>query len=350
MKKWKKVVGFVLAATMTIGMTAGCGGNADSTAEGGGTTAATKTIKFSIGENEDTFLYESAMKFKEVVEAESQGTLAVEVYPSGSLGNDREVLEALQLGQVEMVAPSPAVLANFTPEFNFLTFPFVFPSQEVADAVATGDFGKKMLSLCEEQGFKGLAIADFGFRHVTNSKHPIETVDDFKGLKIRTMENKVHLDSFRALGANPTAMGWSEVFTGLQQGTIDGQENPFTSIYAYKIHEVQPYITETAHVYDWVVFVMSKTFYDSLTPEEQDLVMRAAEEARMLCAQSVAEDDAAAKDAINASGVSAVNEITPEAREEMEAAVDPVRIQYAKEINLELYEEMMAAVAAEESK
>lgn len=341
----KKKVWSGLALVLVLGLLlsslAGCGGNSGSD---GKTAGETKTIRFSIGENEDTFLYASAVKFKEVVEAESNGELVVEVYPSGSLGNDREVLEAIQLGQVEMVAPSPAVLANFTKEFNLLTFPFIFPTQEIADEVTTGEFGQKLLSLCEAQGFKGLTIGDFGFRHVTNSKRPINSAADLKGLKIRTMENKVHLDCFRALGANPTAMGWSEVFTGLQQGTIDGQENPYTTMWSNKLYEVQPYMTETAHVYDWVVFVMGNDFYNGLTPEQQELVLKASDEARKLCAQSVATDDAKAKQDIIDSGMSQVNELSDEVRAEMEALVEPVRRKYAEEIDMNLYEELLKAV------
>lgn len=201
------------------------------------------------------------------------------------------------------------------------------------------------MAACETAGFHGLCIADFGYRHVTNSVRPIETAADLEGLKIRTMENSVHLDAFRALGANPTAMGWSEVYTALQQKTIDGQENPFTGIWTSAVHEVQPYISKTGHVYDWVVFVIGQDFYDGLTPEQQQIVDEAGEVARQTMATLSAQRDYEAEQSILEAGTSAINEISDEAREEMKALVEPVKESYAEEINPELYELLKEEIA-----
>jgi len=323
-----------------------CGGdaeNAEQNADDGPGEIGVKTIKFSVGENEQHFLYDAAVAFKEHIEKETNGSIMVEIYPGGSLGNDREVLEAMQLGQIEMNAPSPAVLANFSKEFNLLTFPFIFPTQEIAEKVTTGPVGQELLSRLQQQGFVGLSIPNFGYRHVTNNKRPINSVDDLKDLKIRTMESKVHLDAFRALGANPTAMGWSDVFTGLQQGTIDGQENPLATIYTYKVYEVQDYISKTAHVYDWTVFVISNIFWDTLDSEQQNVIREAAEIARQVCSSRVAEEDALAEENIIKEGVP-VNDLTDEARQEMSDIIEPVRLKYAEEADMDLYKRLMEEV------
>ena len=303
-----------------------------------------KVIKFGIGENEDHFLYQSAVAFKETVEKGTNGSLTVELYPAGLLGNDRETLEAIQLGQVQMNAPSPAVLANFCREFSILSFPFLFPTQEIADQVTTGPVGQELLKRLENVKFIGLSIPDFGFRHVTNSRRPINSVDDLRGLKIRTMENRIHLDCFRAMGANPTAMGWSEVFTGLQQGTIDGQENPFATMWAYNLYEVQRYMSKTAHVYDWTVFVIGKDFWDTLTSNEQAAIRQGAEIARKYCADAVAQEDLDAEKNIIASGKSLINEVALEIRDQMSALCDPIKERYAIESDAALYKQLVDEV------
>lgn len=353
MCKLRKTLFILLAAALLAALAGGCGAGSTSGSTPNPSTPGTsgtpetpqKTIKFDIGENEEHYLYDGALAFKEYVEAHTSGELSVDIYANAALGDDFDVLESIQLGQVEMNAPSPAVLANFVKEFNLLTFPFLFDTQEIADTVTTGEFGQQLLAACESAGFHGLCIGDFGYRHVTNSVRPIETASDLAGLKIRTMENSVHLDAFKALGANPTAMGWSEVYTGLQQKTIDGQENPFTGIWTSAVHEVQPYISKTGHVYDWVVFVIGQDFYDSLTPEQQKIIDEAGEAARQTMAQLSMERDRDAEQKIVESGKSAVNEISPEAREEMKALVEPVKEKYAAETSPELYELLKEEIA-----
>ncbi|MGE4485673.1 MAG: TRAP transporter substrate-binding protein [Oscillospiraceae bacterium] len=351
MKKARKIPAVLLAGVLAAAVLAGCAsGDPSGSGQSGDSVSAStavsqKTIKFDIGENEEHYLYDGAVAFKEYVEANTDGAIVVDIYPASALGDDFDVLESIQLGQVEMNAPSPAVLANFVKEFDLLTFPFLFDTQEIADAVTTGEFGQKLLSKCSDAGFHGICIGDFGYRHVTNSIKPIETVDDLSGLKIRTMENSVHLDTFRALGANPTAMGWSEVFTSLQQGTIDGQENPFTGIWTAGIYEVQPYISKTAHVYDWVVFVIGQDFYDDLTAEQQKVVDEAGEIARETMASLSAQRDAEAEQKIIESGKTAVNEISSEVRDEMKSLVEPVKEKYAATAGPELYELLKSEIA-----
>ncbi len=163
----------------------------------------------------------------------------MQIYPSNQLGNDQEALEQIKFNAVQMNLPSPAVLGNIVKDFNILTLPFIFPNEEIANQVVDGEWGKMLSSKLEKAGYVGLGYGNFGFRHVTNNVRPISKVSDMDGLKLRTMQNRAHLDAFRSLGANPTPMAFSELFSSLQQGVVDGQENPYTNIYSQRLYEVQ---------------------------------------------------------------------------------------------------------------
>ncbi len=337
----KKIFALLLTLALAIAL-AGCGGGSDDGA--GGDNVQTKTMKVGIGVPESHFEYAAMVKFKEHVEQETNGSIKVQIYPATQLGNDQETLEAIKTGTVQMNLPSPAVMANFVKDFNILTLPFIFETQEIADEVTSGEWGQKLLKKLEAAGYVGLGFGDFGYRHTTNSKRPIETVDDFKGLKIRVMQNPAHLDVFRALGANPTSMAFSEVFSSLQQGVIDGQENPLKNITSNKLHEVQKYLTLDGHVYDWVIFVVGKDWYDGLTPEQQKALQEGAQIAGEHMRNAVKEEDAEALQVMKDAGIQ-VTELTPEAKEEMKAKVQPVVEKYGKEINEELYQELLDAIA-----
>lgn len=331
----KKVVAILLVLAFALTLTA-CGG-------GGKKADEPKVMKVGIGVPETHFEYKAMVKFKENVESKTKGAIKVELYPSNQLGNDKEVLEAMKLGTIQMNLPSPAVLANFVKEYNILALPFIFATQEVADKVADGPWGKELLDKLKPVGYVGLGFGDFGFRHTTNNVRPIEKLEDFKGLKIRTMQNPAHLDVFRALGANPTSMGFSEVFSSLQQGVIDGQENPLKNITSNKLHEVQKYASLDGHVYEWIVFTVSKKFYDGLTPDQQKIIQESADIAKMSMRESVQQEDAEALEVMKKAGMK-VTEISPAVKAAMQAQVKPVVEKYAKNINQEFYDKMMAEV------
>lgn len=336
----KKLLVLLLAVAMVFAF-AGCkksGGEGEAAKDAGA-----KVMKVGIGVPESHFEYKAMVKFKEHIEQNTDGAIKVEVYPSNQIGVDKEVLEAIKLGSAQMNLPSPAVLGNFIKDFNILSLPFIFPTQEVADKVTEGEWGKELLAKLDAAGYVGLGFGDFGFRHITNNVRPIEKIEDFNGLKIRTMQNPAHLDVFRALGANPTPMGFNEVFSSLQQGVIDGQENPLKNIYSNKLHEVQKYLTLDGHVYSWVVFVVGKDFYNGLTPEQQTTVQEAADIAIKHMREAVQEEDAESLKAIKEAGVQ-VNEITPEVKQQMKEKVQPVVEKYANDINAELYQKLTEEV------
>jgi tripartite ATP-independent transporter DctP family solute receptor len=348
----KKILLLLLVFSLMVALAA-CGGAKEETPTGEGetttepteSTAEVKTIRAGIGLNDQHPQYLGLVKFKELVEERSNGSIKVETYHSGQLGDDRTMTEALQLGTQEVTIPSTAPLANFVPEFSVFDFPFLFPNEQVADKVLDGEIGQSLLDKLEAQNLVGLAYWENGFRNLTNSVRPVASAEDFKGLKIRTMENDLHLDAFKALGANPTPMAFTELFTAMQQGTVDGQENPFATIYLQKFYEAQSHVSNTNHIYSPFVFLMSGTFYNSLTEEQQQIVSEAAIEARDYQRTLNREANAQYLAELQTAGMT-YTEITPEAYQEMVKIVQPVIDRYAESIGRELVDKVYEAIEA----
>lgn len=345
----KKFLGLILTAFLVLALAA-CGGGNNEGGENAddkesADTAEKKTIRAGIGLNDSHPQYKGLLKFKEIVEEKTDGQIVVETYHSGQLGDDRTMTEALQLGSQEVVVPSTAPLANFVPEFSVFDFPFLFPSEEVADKVLDGEVGQKFLDKLEDQNLIGLSYWENGFRQVSNSERAIASAADFKGLKLRTMENDLHLEAFRALGANPTPMAFTELFTAMQQGTVDGQENPFATIYLSKFYEVQDHVSNTNHIYSPFVFLMSKPFYDGLTEEQQQIVREASVEAGLYERQLNREANEQYLKDLQAEGVT-YTEIAPEQHAEMKELVQPVIDKYADKIGKDTVQEVYDAIEA----
>ncbi len=219
-------------------------------------------------------------KFAQLVEEKTGGSIIVKVFHSSQLGGEREMIEALQFGTLDMTLVSTAPLAGFLPQFQVFDLPFIFGDREQAYKVLDNQIGQDLLEKLEPKGIIGLTYWENGFRHVTNSKRPIVTPEDLSGLKIRLMENPVHQDSFRAMGALPTPMAFGELFTALQQHTVDGQENPLAIIETSKFYEVQKYLSTTGHFYAASPLLVSKIVWKKLSAEEQQAIQEAAIEAR----------------------------------------------------------------------
>jgi tripartite ATP-independent transporter DctP family solute receptor len=271
---------------LVIAALAGCAGNntategeVDKNAGNAPAKAEKRIMRIGIGLNEDHPQFKGLEKFKEELNKRVD-TIEVQLFANSQLGDDRSMMEGLQLGTQEGTCPSTAPIVGFKEEFKVFDFPFLFPNEEAADKILDGPIGQELLDSLSEVGIKGLVYWENGFRNLTNREVPVRTPEDMKGLKIRTMENPVHLAAFRALGANPTPMAFGELFTALQQKTVDGQENPIATIYYNKFYEVQGYTTLTKHVYSPFVFMISQKFWDESTPEEQDAIMEAAKIAR----------------------------------------------------------------------
>jgi tripartite ATP-independent transporter DctP family solute receptor len=219
-----------------------------------------------------------AEAFKELIEERSQGRYEVNIYHSASLGTETELLEQIQMNSVQMGIITDGPFDVFLPEARVISYPFLFADAETADKVLDGPAGQELLKQLETVGMKGLAFSENGFRHITNNRRPVNMVADVAGLKIRVMESMFHRELWRLLGANPTPMGWP-IYTELQQGTIDGQENPLSVIWNYRLQEVQKYLTLTAHVYSSHIDVANLQWFRELAPADQELLQQCMVEA-----------------------------------------------------------------------
>lgn len=211
----------------------------------------------------------AAQAWADSVEKGTNGAFKFKQFPSSALGGERELIEGLQLGTVEAVIVSTGALSNFVPDVGVVDIPFLFRDTQHARAVLDGPFGQELLGKFKARGLIALAWGEQGFRHLTNNKHAVQKVDDLKGLKIRVTENPVHITAFKTLGASPTPMSWPEVIGALQQGTIDGQENPISVLSSAKLWQVQKHLTLTSHVYAPMALIVSPNFWSGLTDAQK---------------------------------------------------------------------------------
>ncbi len=281
-------------------------------AESAGTKAAEITIKFAVGGPETLPIYRAAKDyFKPKIEEESKGRIKVELYPSSQLGDDVKLIESLRAGTLEATGPTSAPLVGIAPEVAIFDIPFVFKNAKTADFILDGRIGQLLDAKLEEKGLYNFAWSEMGFRYLTNSVREIKSPKDVKGLKIRTMENPIHLANWRLLGANPTPMPVSEVFTALKQKAIDGQENPIVAIYGWKFYEVNKYISLTGHVYSTLSFLYSKKIFDGYGKADQDLIKRLAKETGLKGREIARSDEAKYIEDIKKTGNVVITELTP---------------------------------------
>ena len=249
----------------------------------GSAMASKKTvIKIGHGANEKYHMHRAILEFKRLVEEGSDGRFEVQVFPSSQMGPDREMIEGVQTGVLEMCVPPSSFFPGWDQAFSVIELPFMYPNKEVALEVLHSQRGSEMLKRLEKLDLVGLGWLENGTRHVTNNVRPIHNPDDLQGVKLRTMKVPAHVDTFKALGANPTPMNFGEVYSGLQQGVIDGQENPVAHIYSQRFFEVQKHMSLTGHVFTVYIPVISKPFYDSLSPKDQQLLRESMKKGRRL--------------------------------------------------------------------
>ena len=219
-----------------------------------------------------------AEKFKELIEPASNGNISVQIFHSQSIGNETEILQQIQMNTIQMGIITGGPFDTFDPVVRVINYPFLFKDNEQADEILDGPLGAKILQSLERSGFKGLCFSENGFRDLTNNKHSVKRPDDIKGLKIRVMASALHKAIWQALGANPTPMPWP-IYTELEQGVIDGQENPLWVMEVYKFYEIQKYMTLTRHVYSPHIDVASLQWWKTLDANTQDLIQRTIHEA-----------------------------------------------------------------------
>lgn len=227
----------------------------------------------------ETAQHEAFIEFKRLVEERSEGRITVDVFPDGQLGGEREMIESTQVGDIQIASPSVGVLANFSKALQVFDFPFIFKDIETAHAVLDGEFGQGLLKGLEKNGLIGLNYGELGWRHFSNSKHEVVTPADVKGIKLRTMEVPMHIAYWKEEGANPTPLAYTEVFTALSQGVVDGVENTLGLIYSAKFYEVSKYITLTGHIYDPEIYIVNKKFFENLHEVDQEIIQSSMDDA-----------------------------------------------------------------------
>jgi tripartite ATP-independent transporter DctP family solute receptor len=286
-----------------------------------------------------------ARKFAELVKTKSAGRIQISVYSNAQLGSDLQMQSALRGGTQEFTVPSTATLVGLVKDFGLLGTPFAFSSEAQADAVLDGPFGRKLLATLPEKGLVGLAFWENGFRNMTNSKRPVQRVEDVSGLKVRTMQNTLYIDMFNGLGANAVPLAANEVYTALESNAIDAQENPYTVIHAQRFYDVQKYLSTTRHTYDVLVLLVSKKFWDSVTDGDRAIMQAAAAEATTAQRAISRSLNNELKANLMQRGM-AINEVPETERQRMRQQMGPIVEKHMAGISPAMRQDFAAALAA----
>ena len=286
----------IYAAMLFAGLMAAPAGAAD---------IKSRNIKVGIGLNADHPQGKAVAKFGELVEQKSDGKIKVKLFAGGLLGNDVSMVSSLQGGTQEMTIPDTSTLVGIAglKEFGLINLPFLINSSQEADALLDGPWGQKLMAKLPEKGLVGLGFWENGLRQISNNRHPINKAEDISGLKLRVIQNPLFIDTFKALGANALPMPFPEVYTALETGTVDGQENPLATLLTSKFYEVQKHTVISNHIYSVWAFLISKKFWDKLSPDEQKILTEAANEATAFERKTIRDFEATALEEIKAKGV-----------------------------------------------
>lgn len=340
----RKALAIITVLAMIMGMFSGCGAKpADASAAAAAPTAPAASeekvvIKLGHVEPEDRSTHKAAVEFKKYVEEQSGGKITVEIYPNGQLGGDRQMVESVALNTIQMTIPSTSVLTTYTPKFGVLDMPFIFKDEQAAFAALDGEVGKTLDAFLPPVGLKNLGYNYNGARNISNNVKPINEPADLKGIKMRVMESPVFIDLFKALGANPTPMSFGEVFTALQQGTVDAQENSASLVYSMKFNEVQKYYSITGHVQGILAVVINDKFFNGLPADQQKIVQEGARKYLIEGQRQMEIDDTSMFIKKLADSGMIINEITPENHQKFVDALKPMYEKYSKEIGQDMFD------------
>ena len=307
-----------------------------------GAADAQTEVKIGYALAENSHYGVAAKAWAESVEQATNGMLKFRQFPSSALGGERETVEGLQLGTIEAVIVSTGTLSNFVPAVGVTDIPFLFRDLKHARDVLDGPIGQEILTQFDERGMVALAWGEQGFRHVTNNRHPINTPADLAGLKLRTMENPVHITAFTTLGAAPTPMAWPEVIGALQQGTIDGQENPLSVIVSANLHEVQKFLTLSGHVYSPAMLLVSKAFFDKLSDAEKAAMREGAAKGVTAMRGFVDDVEKTGVETLKERGMQ-INELSVEQKAAFQSSLQAAYQQYYDKYGKELVDSIIAA-------
>ncbi len=335
-----------LLLILVIVFLAGCSGKAP-TESASGVKQGEFKIKVGLVTPEQDIATRSIRHFEEKVETLSEGRIDVEVFPGGALGGSADIFNGVQDGSIEMAVNIYPPFAQFTDAFLLYNLPYLFKNKEVAFEFLDSEIALEIAKSIESKGFKQLAVFDGGYRNVSNNNGPVTSPEDLLGLKIRTLNNPVQLDYFKAYGANPTPLPYGDIYVGLQTKTIDGQENSFSNIASMKFNEVQKYVTDTQHAFDPVGMFMNTDIYASYPEDVKKIIDEAA-----MSTQAFNRELAVTLEAESLDKITATSEITYLTDEQRQVFVDmaqPTYKEFEEKIGKELLDNALAKIKEIES-
>ncbi|MDR0525729.1 MAG: TRAP transporter substrate-binding protein [Spirochaetaceae bacterium] len=351
MKNIKNIAGAVLAFSAVL-LFFGCGGKTNSSGSSSAassSSAAQKTIKVKMTHTgtELTLAHQAFVVIKEYMEKNSNGVFQVDIYPNGQLGNDAQIVEAVQEGDVHLMFTNTGNLISFVPELGVLQVPFAFPSNETAYQVLDGSFGQEMLGMMESKGsMVGLGWLEAVAYRELSAKKQVRVPADMTGIKIRVMTNPIQNAIWENLGAQPTPISFAELYTALQQGTVDAQENPLELFISQRFYEVQKYITLTHHIFTTGMFLANPAWFNKLSPDLQKVVRDATMEGTLFQRKKSAENYDGYLKTLADNGVT-VTTLTDEEFNQWKEKASPVNAMIAKEVGGQaLIDKLFSAVQA----
>ena len=307
--------------------------------------AQAEDLRFGGNFTDDHSSSRAMARFAETLAEQSDGDLTAQLFPNMQLGGAGENLDQVSSGAIMGSWIGISYLSRTVPELEALSLPFAFDSREDAFALIDGEVGELLDEKLAEAGFVALGYMELGFRHVTNAERPLESIEDFQDLKIRLQPNQTHLDTFRAIGANPVSMDIKEVYGALQQGVLDGQENPYSIIETKRLDEVQPYLSDTGHFYDYIVVVANRDKFEDLSDDQRATLMAAMDEAVAWQRETAAAEDGKARDTLIERGMQFTpisDETRAALREASQSVVDDLREKLGAELVDKVLEELGA--------
>lgn len=329
----------LIAATLALTLCA-CGNNSKNSANSGAASdSKDNALVLKIGhvEPEERSTHRALLDFKKNVEKRTDGDIKVEIYPNGSLGGDVQLTESVAMGSLDMALPSTSVLTAYADDFGILDMPYLFKDNKAAFAAMDGEVGKYFTDKLQENGIKILGYSYNGPRSTTTNTGPIEKPEDLQGVKMRVMESPIFIDFYKTLGANPTPMAFTELYTGLQQGTVDAQENPPSLTFANKFYEAQKYSSIDEHVYNFLAFIVNDNKFKSISEKDQKIIEEEAtnyvKEQREM---EIKDNEKAIKD-LETIGKLQTNYLTPEQKAVFRKALQPMYDKYEKQFGQDLF-------------
>ncbi|MBY5940808.1 TRAP transporter substrate-binding protein [Halomonas sp. DP5N14-9] len=307
--------------------------------------AQAEDLRFGGNFTDDHSSSRAMARFAETLAEQSDGDLTAQLFPNMQLGGAGENLDQVSSGAIMGSWIGISYLSRTVPELEALSLPFAFDSREDAFALIDGEVGELLDEKLAEAGFVALGYMELGFRHVTNAERPLESIEDFQDLKIRLQPNQTHLDTFRAIGANPVSMDIKEVYGALQQGVLDGQENPYSIIETKRLDEVQPYLSDTGHFYDYIVVVANRDKFEDLSDDQRATLTAAMDEAVAWQRETAAAEDTQARDTLIERGMQFTpisDETRAALREASQSVVDDLREKLGAELVDKVLEELGA--------